>query len=67
MIQAENGRAALDIMDSKKGKQVDIILTDNIMPEVNATSQTPLDVHPYRPSAGLLLNVPAPCLRHVPS
>ena len=34
VIEAENGRIALDILESPQGDSVDIILTDNVMPEV---------------------------------
>ena len=34
VIEAENGRVALDILDSPQGDSIDIILTDNLMPEV---------------------------------
>ncbi len=34
VIEASNGRIALDILESPQGEVVDIILTDNKMPEV---------------------------------
>jgi CheY-like chemotaxis protein len=34
VIEAVNGRVALDILEGPQGEAVDIILTDNVMPEV---------------------------------
>ncbi len=34
VIEAENGRVALDILESPQGDSIDLILTDNVMPEV---------------------------------
>ena len=34
VMPAENGRVALDILASKRGRKIDIILTDVKMPEV---------------------------------
>jgi hypothetical protein len=41
VIEASNGRIALEILEGRQGEAVDIILTDNVMPEASPQPSHP--------------------------
>ena len=42
VVVASNGREALEILEGNLGQTIDVILTDNLMPEVCRQSRDPV-------------------------